>query len=136
MLSTKIWTFLLSSFFIILCISPVYSQQQEIRILHVNDFHGFAVEYRPYGSSEMQGGLAYLARKVDRARDLKSPLLLAAGDMIQGNNWANLFQGKSVIEAMNVMGFDAMVVGNHEFDYGQACAQGENCRGELPGSGR
>ncbi len=39
--------------------------------------------------------------------------------MIQGNNWANLFEGKSSIEAMNVMNFDAMVVGNHEFDFGQ-----------------
>jgi 5'-nucleotidase/UDP-sugar diphosphatase len=119
MLSRKTWIFLVCSFFIILCISTVYSQQQEIRILHLNDFHGFAVEYRPYGSSEMQGRLAYLAWKVDKLRSEKSSLLLAAGDMIQGNNWANLFQGKSVIEAMNEMGFDAMVVGNHEFDYGQ-----------------
>lgn len=39
--------------------------------------------------------------------------------MIQGNNWANLFQGASVIEWMNEMRFDAMVVGNHEFDFGQ-----------------
>jgi 2',3'-cyclic-nucleotide 2'-phosphodiesterase (5'-nucleotidase family) len=38
--------------------------------------------------------------------------------MIQGNNWANLFQGESVIELMNEMRFDAMVVGNHEFDFG------------------
>jgi 2',3'-cyclic-nucleotide 2'-phosphodiesterase (5'-nucleotidase family) len=119
MSSRKIWIFLVCSFFIISFISLVYGQQQEIRILHVNDFHGFAVEYRPYGSNDMQGGLAYLAGKVDKLRSEKPSLLLAAGDMIQGNNWANLFQGKSVIEAMNVMGFDAMVVGNHEFDYGQ-----------------
>ena len=39
--------------------------------------------------------------------------------MIQGNNWANLFQGKSVIEWMNGMRFDAMVLGNHEFDFGK-----------------
>ncbi len=45
--------------------------------------------------------------------------MLAAGDMIQGNNWANLSQGESVIELMNLMRFDAMVVGNHEFDFGQ-----------------
>ena len=45
--------------------------------------------------------------------------MLSAGDMIQGNNWTNLFQGESVIELMNAMRFDAMVVGNHEFDFGQ-----------------
>ncbi|MGB9715204.1 MAG: bifunctional metallophosphatase/5'-nucleotidase [Thermodesulfovibrionales bacterium] len=39
--------------------------------------------------------------------------------MIQGNNWANLSEGESVIKIMNAMRFDAMVVGNHEFDFGQ-----------------
>jgi len=93
--------------------------QREIRILHMNDFHGFAVPYKPYGSDEFQGGLAYLAARSEELRAEKPTLFLAAGDMIQGNNWANLFQGKSTIEAMNVMNFDAMVVGNHEFDFGQ-----------------
>lgn len=94
--------------------------QHEIRILHVNDFHGFATAYKPYGSEEEQGGLAYLAQRVEELRSEKPTLLVAAGDMIQGNNWANLFQGKSSIEAMNSMKFDAVVVGNHEFDFGQA----------------
>jgi len=94
--------------------------QHEIRIIHMNDFHGFAVPYKPYGSDEAQGGLAYLAARADELRAEKPTLFLAAGDMIQGNNWANLFQGKSSIEAMNAMNFDAMVVGNHEFDFGQA----------------
>ncbi len=86
----------------------------------MNDFHGFAAAYKPYGSDEAQGGLAYFAGRVEELRAEKPTLLLAAGDMIQGNNWANLFQGKSSIEAMNAMNFDAMVVGNHEFDFGQA----------------
>lgn len=94
--------------------------QHEIRILHVNDFHGFATAYKPYGSEEEQGGLAYLAQHVEELRAEKPTLLVAAGDMIQGNNWANLFQGKSSVEAMNSMKFDAVVVGNHEFDFGQA----------------
>ncbi|PKN06815.1 MAG: hypothetical protein CVU70_04160 [Deltaproteobacteria bacterium HGW-Deltaproteobacteria-5] len=64
--------------------------------------------------------MAYLAKRVETLRAEKPTLFVAAGDMIQGNNWANLFQGKSSIEAMNVMKFDAMVVGNHEFDFGQA----------------
>jgi 5'-nucleotidase / UDP-sugar diphosphatase len=94
--------------------------QHEIRILHVNDFHGFAAAYKPYGSDEIQGGLAFLAQRAEELRAEKPTLFLAAGDMIQGNNWANLFQGKSSVEVMNAMNFDAMVVGNHEFDFGQA----------------
>ena len=92
----------------------------ELRILHVNDFHGYAVEYKPLGSDEVRGGISYLAWKADILRKEKPTIFLAAGDMIQGSTWANIFEGKSVIEVMNEMRFDAMVVGNHEFDFGQA----------------
>lgn len=103
----------------ILSVSSAFGEAVEIRILHVNDFHGFAEPYKPFGSEEMLGGISYLSEVANRLRKEKPSLLLSAGDMIQGNNWANLFQGESVIELMNVMGFDAMVVGNHEFDFGQ-----------------
>jgi 2',3'-cyclic-nucleotide 2'-phosphodiesterase (5'-nucleotidase family) len=96
-----------------------YGNPTEIRILHVNDSHGFAEPYQPLGSREPLGGIAYLALKANQLRREKPTLLLAAGDMIQGNNWANLSRGKSVVEIMNRMRFDVMVVGNHEFDFGQ-----------------
>jgi len=95
------------------------AEEREIRILYLNDFHGFAESYKPLGSKEMLGGIPYLAAKVNVLRKEKPSLLLSAGDMMQGNAWANLFQGESVIELMNAMHFDAMVVGNHEFDFGQ-----------------
>lgn len=93
--------------------------QSALRILHVNDFHGFAEPYKPLGSDEALGGIAYLAAEAGILRKEMPSLLLSAGDMIQGSNWANLFKGESVIEVMNEMGFDAMVVGNHEFDFGK-----------------
>jgi 5'-nucleotidase/UDP-sugar diphosphatase len=96
-----------------------HAQFVDLRILHVNDFHGFAEAYSPLGSAEPLGGMAYLAGRVNALRQGKPTLLLAAGDMIQGNNWANMSRGESVIEAMNAMQFDAMVLGNHEFDFGQ-----------------
>ncbi len=89
------------------------------RILYVNDFHGFAEPYQPSGSPGKLGGIAYLAGEVNRLRKEHPTLLLAAGDMIQGNPWTNLFEGKSTIEVMNTMDFSAMVLGNHEFDFGQ-----------------
>lgn len=89
-----------------------------IRILHVNDFHGFAEPYKPQGSDELRGGIAWLGAEAGELRREKPSILLAAGDMISGNTWANLFHGEPVIELMNLMGFDAMTVGNHEFDYG------------------
>lgn len=110
---------LCSIFLLILSVSIAHGEQVEIRILHLNDFHGFAEPYKPFGSDEMYGGIAYLAGEVDHLRKEKASLLLSAGDMIQGNNWTNLFRGESTIELMNLMRFDAMVVGNHEFDFGQ-----------------
>jgi 5'-nucleotidase / UDP-sugar diphosphatase len=108
---------------VILLAIPAFGAEKTLRILYVNDFHGFAEPYQPLGASEPLGGAAYLAGAVDRLRQGWPTLLLAAGDMIQGNNWANLFQGRSTIELMNAMKFDAMVVGNHEFDYGQEVLQ-------------
>ena len=99
---------------------PVHAQSFDLRILHMNDFHGFAEPYKPLGSRQLLGGMAHLAGRAKDLRSEKPTLLLAAGDMIQGNNWANLSQGESVIELMNAMQFDAMVLGNHEFDFGQA----------------
>jgi len=107
------------SLFLFLLTPFAFGQQAEIRILHINDFHGFAESDQPLGSDSLLGGIPYLAARVNELRKEKPSLLLSAGDMIQGDNWANLFRGESVIEWMNAVRFDAMVVGNHEFDFGQ-----------------
>lgn len=104
---------------ILLFNSPLHGKTEDIRILYLNDLHGFTESYKPYGSKEHNGGAASLSWLIEKLRKEKPSLLFAAGDMIQGNNWANLFKGKSVIELMNYMEFDAMVLGNHEFDFGQ-----------------
>ena len=117
----KKWpTAALCPLFVFLLSIQAYAQSFDLRILHVNDLHGFAEAYKPLGSREPLGGVAYLAGRVNALRRGQPTLVLAAGDMIQGNNWANMSQGESVIEAMNAMQFDVMVLGNHEFDFGQA----------------
>lgn len=110
---------ILCSIFLFILVSIAYGEQVKIRILYFNDFHGFAEPHKPFGSDEIYGGIAYLAGEVGRLRKEKASLLLSAGDMIQGNNWTDLFRGESTIGLMNLMRFDAMVVGNHEFDFGQ-----------------
>lgn len=109
--------------------------QISIRIFHLNDFHGFAEPYRPIGSLDLEGGIAYLAGRLNQLRREKPSLLLAAGDMIQGDNWANFFQGASVIELMNALGFDAMELGNHEFDFGQKVLQERLAQARFPALG-
>jgi 5'-nucleotidase/UDP-sugar diphosphatase len=119
----KIYAVSLCVFLFFLYLSFAHGQQAEIRILQLNDFHGFAEPYKPIGSGELLGGISYLAAKANELGKEKPTLLLCAGDMIQGHHWANLFQGGPVIELMNQMGVDAMVLGNHEFDFGQEALQ-------------
>lgn len=103
---------------VISLLTSACGESREIRILHVNDLHGFAEPFRPYHAEELVGGIAFMAARIEALRHEKPAVLLAAGDMLLGNDWANLFEGESMMAAMNAMGFDAMVVGNHEFDLG------------------
>jgi 2',3'-cyclic-nucleotide 2'-phosphodiesterase (5'-nucleotidase family) len=94
------------------------AEGSEIRLLYVNDIHGFAEPYTAYGAKQPQGGVAWLAAKAAALRKERPALFLAAGDVLQGNNWTNLSRGRASIELLNLVGLDALVVGNHEFDFG------------------
>ncbi|MGZ3578900.1 MAG: bifunctional metallophosphatase/5'-nucleotidase [Syntrophales bacterium] len=94
----------------------------DLTILHVNDTHGRILPYIEgmSGDQQMVGGAAHLARMIEEERS-KNPdgvLLLSAGDMFQGTPVSNLFKGRSVTDVMNYLKFDAMAIGNHEFDWG------------------
>ncbi len=94
-----------------------------ITILHVNDTHGRIMPEieKSVNQKRPVGGAAWLAKMVEKERE-KNPggtLLLSAGDMFQGTAVSKEFNGKPVLEVMNAMKFDAMVVGNHEFDWGR-----------------
>jgi 5'-nucleotidase/UDP-sugar diphosphatase len=116
---------ILLSFLILSCPPPLFSGQPDavdITILHVNDTHGRILPYmeKSVSKKEPVSGAAYLARMVQEER-LSNPegtLLLSAGDMFQGTPVSNLFKGQAVIEVMNYLRFDAMAIGNHEFDWG------------------
>ena len=84
-----------------------------IDFYYLNDFHG-AIE-----QSEGELGMAYMGNYLNQRR-LENPslFLLAGGDMLQGSALSNYYQGLSTIQLMNLMGFDAMALGNHEFDWG------------------
>ena len=107
-------------------------EELQLRILYLNDFHGFAEPHQALGKEGLAGGIASLAGEVNRLRQGQPTLLLAAGDMIQGNPWANLFQGESTIDIMNAMGFTAMTLGNHEFDFGQEVLQKRISQAQFP----
>jgi 2',3'-cyclic-nucleotide 2'-phosphodiesterase (5'-nucleotidase family) len=107
-------------------------ETKRLRILYLNDFHGYAEPHQPAGSSQPMGGIAALAQEAQRLRAGQPSLLLAAGDMIQGNQWANFFQGESSVRLMNALGFDALVLGNHEFDFGLEVLQRRLAEAAFP----
>jgi 2',3'-cyclic-nucleotide 2'-phosphodiesterase (5'-nucleotidase family) len=105
------------------------ARQAEINltILHVNDTHGHIIPYldKSVDSGRPVGGAEYLAKMIEdeRAANPGGTILLSAGDMFQGTPVSNLSRGKPVIEIMNYMRYDAMALGNHEFDWGQDVLQ-------------
>lgn len=100
----------------------------DLQILSVNDFHGALLE------NGKNPGAAKLTAFLQEAR-LKNPLgtlLLSAGDMFQGSVESNLLYGKSVVEFMNATSFDAMALGNHEFDWGVAKLEERIAQSKFP----
>jgi 5'-nucleotidase / UDP-sugar diphosphatase len=66
-------------------------------------------------------GAPRLATVVDQIRsNTENVLLLDAGDQFQGTLFFTMFQGDVLNTTMNYIGYDAMVIGNHEFDSGPA----------------
>jgi 2',3'-cyclic-nucleotide 2'-phosphodiesterase (5'-nucleotidase family) len=88
----------------------------KLTILTVNDLHGY-IEQEEDGTGGISN-MAYLFNQIRNENILDDVVLIANGDMFQGTAISNMTYGLSVLECMNAMGFDAMGIGNHEFDWG------------------
>ena len=95
-------------------------QAQQIVILHTNDTHS---RIEPVPETDKYnpnlGGVVRRAAYVEKVRNENDNVLLFdAGDFLQGTPYFNLFKGEVEIETMNLLQYDAITLGNHEFDYG------------------
>ncbi|RMH05112.1 MAG: hypothetical protein D6704_10080 [Nitrospirae bacterium] len=89
-----------------------------ITILHSSEHHGVALPLDQPGLVNI-GGFARRATVVDRVRQETSNVLLVdSGDILVGTPLSSWFRGEPDIKAMNLLGYQAMVAGNHDFDYG------------------
>lgn len=93
-----------------------------ITVVSTNDFHGALIgRVQSWSHGDVVGGSEWVAGYINIVRD-ENPggvLLLDAGDIMQGTLISNYFGGASTIEVYNAMGYDAVAIGNHEFDWGQ-----------------
>ena len=88
-------------------------------ILHTNDTHS---QIEPIASGKRDGNHAGYARRmglIEQERKAHPALILVdAGDFCQGTPYFNFYHGRMEVDALNKMGYDAITLGNHEFDYG------------------
>lgn len=93
---------------------------RRLTILHTNDTHSRLDPFPMDGSrNEGRGGVAARAALIDHVRREEAQvLLLDAGDIFQGTPYFNIYKGEPEIKAMRAMGYDAVTIGNHDFDGG------------------
>ncbi len=97
-----------------------------ITILETSDLHGNLMPWDYYANKEAQWGLAKIATLVKGERAANpNTLLLDSGDTIQGTplafyyNTIDTTTPHPMAATMNALAYDAVALGNHEFNYGQ-----------------
>ena len=94
--------------------------EKDIVLVHTNDVHGRIVEEKGRDKNTSVVGDAKLATVIEneRAKKDQTTVVLDAGDAFQGLPISNSTKGEARAEILNKMNYDAMAVGNHEFDFG------------------
>lgn len=98
----------------------VGQNRASLSILYTNDWHS-RIDPFPMDGGKYQG-LGGAAKRTALLRKIRSgqqhTLLLDAGDMWQGTPYFNMFHGELEFKLMSEMGYDAVTLGNHDFDAG------------------
>lgn len=100
--------------------SQAISPKGRVTLLHTNDTHS---HIEPFDASSGplagRGGMARRGALVKQLRrQLPNVLLLDAGDVFQGTPYFNQFKGRLDYKLMSLVGYDAVTLGNHDFDNG------------------
>lgn len=95
-------------------------QAQDLTILHMNDTHSH-IDPERSGKYIGMGGVIEQAAYIDSVRNAEgcgNVMLLHAGDFSQGTSYFTELHGDIEIDVLNAMDYDAICLGNHEFDNG------------------
>ncbi len=116
---------------LLLSVVPVVTAQEgefTLVVLHTNDVHARVLQFSSSGSACSEedaaegncfGGVARRATAINDVRDEGGNVILVdAGDQFQGTLFYNQYKGEEAQRFMNELGYDAMTIGNHEFDDG------------------
>lgn len=96
--------------------------QKQLEVLHTNDTHSCIMPLNPNLADTAVAGRGGFLRRVAMIKEerAKNPdlLLIDSGDFSQGSPFYTMFKGDVEVGLMNLMGYDAATIGNHEFDFG------------------
>lgn len=114
------FTYTAGSFAMSPFLKPPGSSGSKLTILYTNDTHA---RLDPFPENATQfaglGGIARRANLINQIRKKEdNVLLLDAGDVFQGTPWFDVYGGEVDLKLMSEIRYDAMAVGNHEFDHG------------------
>jgi len=106
---------------LILFFISAFLNSEEISIYHTSDVHGMyfprQAKWDKERSTQTIGGFAALASLIQKDKNPK--IILDSGDMFQGTPEGNITKGMASINYMNAIGYDAALVGNHDYDFGE-----------------
>lgn len=103
-----------SAILVALAATAASVQAEDLVILHTNDTHS---QIDPLDNG--MGGIMRRKALIDSVRAVQPNVLLVdAGDAVQGTLFFTLYGGEAEMKAMNVLGYDICVLGNHDFDNG------------------
>jgi 2',3'-cyclic-nucleotide 2'-phosphodiesterase (5'-nucleotidase family) len=96
-----------------------------ISIFHSTDLHGRILPTQTYDGLQDVGGLARVASCLRQwRRECPNSLTVDVGDVVQGTAVSIHSGGKLMIDLFNRLGYDAWVLGNHDFDWGPEKTEG------------
>lgn len=87
--------------------SAFAAQQDDIIILYENDVH-----------CEIEGYSVLSAMRNELKQEYEHVGIVTSGDYLQGGSLGSISKGEYIVRLMNLVGYDAIALGNHEFDYG------------------
>ena len=95
---------------LLICVLPISAfaaQRNDIIILYENDVH-----------CEIDGYSVLSAMRNELKQEYEHVGIVTSGDFLQGGSLGSISKGEYIVRLMNLVGYDAIALGNHEFDYG------------------
>ena len=103
-------------------VSATAKTRKQLVVLHTNDTHSTIMPLNENLDNKDLAGRGGCLRRINMIKEERKQnpdlLFFDSGDFSQGSGYYTLFKGEVEVGLMNQMGYDAVTIGNHEFDFG------------------